>query len=804
MNCRLVTPLILVISASIILGLAPPASAQGMIIEPSEIQRWVPPPPVGPWPVQPITLESEIVQVNLDDQFAHVKTTQIFRNNTGFDIEGTYVFPLPYGADISDFALWLDGRELTAETLEAREAAQIYHQIVASMRDPGLLEYLGDGLIQAHIYPIPGSGTKQIDIEYDWLLPVEDGLMRLEIPLKLEGYSIDRIDSLGITVEIDSPDALGTVYSPTHEVKLDRRSPTGATVSLEKSAHRPQGDFVLYISRPEGPVGLNMLTHGTGDEEGYFLAMIAPEYDEDKIEVVPKDFVCVLDTSGSMAGDKLNQAKEALNFIFRNLNEDDRFQLITFATDIYPYYEGWTDASRKNLADVGDYIDGIDAGGSTNIDEALHEALSYEPDEGRPMYVIFLTDGLPTVGEINDDRIITNVETANSSVDARIFCFGVGDDVDYQFIDRIAKENGGWTGSVAPDEDLEQPLSDFYAKIKSPVLTDIEVDIRGARIYDMLPVDLPDLFLGSQLILAGRFVGTGRGTVDLTGKVGGERVDYTYPVRFSDERENDFIPRHWATRRVGYLLNQIRLYGENRELVDEIIDLARRYGIITPYTSMLVTEDEVPVPRPGPWPAPGFDTESPSGSGALRGGDSWADDVLGLFGARNRARPMEPGSGEYDRLESQAMGAMEEAPEAIIGQGAGETVRYRGDKTFYLNLDGYWEDSEFASSGLEPSETEYLSEEYYELLTSEPGIADYLTVADRMVLVWDGKAYRINPAEGKVDPDSWRAADLENHPPSSTPSSSAKSGAKWPIYTGVALVIIILGAAAIAISRRRR
>ncbi len=730
MNRRLTIPFLLILAAILFMGMAPHARAQGIIIDPILIEPWLPPQPIHPYPAEPITLQSESFRIELDDQIAHVKSTQIFKNNTGIDLEGTYVFPVPIGADISDFALWFDGRELTSETLPADQAAQIYQQIVATMRDPGLLEYVGDGLIQAHIYPIPAYGTKQVDIEYDWLLPIESGLLRVILPLKLDGYSIDMIESLAITVEIDSPDALGTIYSPTHDVRVDRDGAYRATVSMEKSSHRPTGDFVLYISRPEGAVGLNMLTHGTSDDEGYFLAMVAPEYDESRVTIVPKDFVCVLDTSGSMAGQKIEQAKDALDFIFRNLNKDDRFRLITFATDIYPYSRGWDDASSENIDDVRDFIEGISAGGSTNIYGAMEEALSYESGRDRPMYVIFLTDGLPTVGvTTNTAQIIDHTNALNSEVNARLFCFGVGDDVDYPFIDRLARENGGYTANVAPDEDLEQPLSDFYAKIRSPVMTGIEVEIEGARVYDMLPESLPDLFLGSQLILTGRYVGTGSGTVTLTGSVGDDFRRFSYPVYFTDKRDNDFIPRHWATRRVGYLLNQIRLYGENRELVDEITELAQRYGIITPYTSMLVTEDEMMRPM--------F-----HGEYLMRDGLGGANG----FGGGAGFSPGAPPAPSLAREQSEALSGMEEGEVYDMPTEFREAVKYAADKTFYLNEDGYYVDSEYDEDEHgEPIHIVYLSDEYFDLLTDEPDISDYLAAGDALIVVWEDTAYQIDP-----------------------------------------------------------
>ncbi|HEX9744119.1 MAG TPA: VIT domain-containing protein [bacterium] len=712
MNTRLAVSSI--VSIAIFLGISVPAFAQGIVIDPDIIEPWRP----DPWGAQePITLQNESIEINLDDQFAHVKITQIFRNNTGIDLEGIYMFPLPTDADISDFNLWWDGRLLTAETLPANDARQIYEQIVSQMRDPGLLEYMGEGLIQARVYPIPAMGTKQVDIEYDWLLPIDAGLIRMTFPLKLDGYSIDRIENLAITARIDSPDTLGTIYSPTHDIDVRRDGPNRASIGFEKGSHSPDGDFVLYVSRPDGAIGLNMLNYSTGDNEGYFLAMIAPEYNESNLEIVPKDFVCVLDTSGSMSGNKIEQAKDALDYIFGNLNSNDRFSLITFATDVYPYFDGWREASPGNISDVRDYIQGIQSGGSTFIEGALSEACKLTPGPGRPMYIIFLTDGLPTVGNTNTAMLVENANAMNEANNGRIFCFGVGDDVDYPFIDRLSKENGGYTANVGPYEDLEQPLSDFYAKIKSPVMTDIEIMIDGTHVYDMLPNSLPDLFLGSQLILTGRYNGEGNANIRLTGYVGDERMTYDWPVRLNYQRDNDYIPRHWATRRVGYLLNQVRLYGENQEVVDEITKLAQRYGIITPYTSMLVTEDEMPMPM---------------GPEAFRPPAN-----IGGFGA---------GTME-NRSTSTELQAMEEAGEMDRPEELKDAVVYAGEKTFYLNEEGYYVDSEYNEDDYTPIQIIYLSDEYFELIADIPDLADYLSVGEQVIVVYDGVAYQIDSAE---------------------------------------------------------
>src|SRR5206468_4922656 len=211
----------------------------------------------------------------------------------------------------------------------------------------------------------------------------------------------------------------------------------------------------------------------------------------------------------------------------------------------------------------------------------------------RPLVVIFLTDGLPTIGITSEDQIVGNVKK-NSGGNVRVFCFGIGHDVNTHLLDRIAEDTRAFSQYVLPEEDIEVKVSNFFAKIKDPVLTNPTLaftgDIRATKLY---PSPLPDLFKGEQLVLVGRYGGAGASAVVIEGTVNGAKRKFSYDVKFASEpTEHDFIPRLWATRRVGYLLEEIRLHGENAELKDEVTELARKYSIVTPYTAYLIVEDE--------------------------------------------------------------------------------------------------------------------------------------------------------------------------------------------------------------------
>lgn len=700
-----------------LLAFSASAGAQGMIIEPPP-PRIMPPPMPSEW----LTLKEVGVDIDVVGQWATFHITQVFHNNTSWDQEGIYLFPLPTDADISDFALYLDGKKLASEVLDADKARETYEGIVRQMKDPGLLEYVGQGVIKCRIYPIPAYGDKKVEVVYNQLLTRDGDMFKLHLPLNLSGFPSQRIGRLEIDADIEMNN-LSNVFSPTHDVRIEKEEGE-AYVTFERNDYNAKRDFILYLIAPAKEVGLDLIAHETDDDEGFFLALITAGLSKGDMEYIPKDFAFVLDRSGSMEdGNKIGQAKEALQFIFRNLNDSDRFNLITFASEVTPYNDGWQEATGSSVADVLEHIDTISAGGGTAIDEALSTVLDLPLSSSRPMYVIFLTDGLPTVGVQNIETILTKVLKKNEGR-TRLFSFGVGYDLNFVFIDRLSKENGGFSASVAPDEDLEVSLSQFYGRIKTPVLTDCEVEFNGFRVDQVYPDDLPDVFLGSQIALSGKYFGSLVGEITLKGKVGANTKTFRLQV---DERggDNDFVPRIWAKRRVGYLLNNVRMYGENNELVDEIVKLAKKYGIITPYTSYLVVED-IPVAdwRGGPMPL----MESFRSSGGRGGG--------GLGAPAPSGRDAMKMSREIADMEEEfGLGGYEDSTVA-------EYIQEVGDKTFILK-DDVWTDTEYDDSeSYDWVEIEFLSDEYFDLIGDDE-LATYFSVGDQVIVIYDDVAYRI-------------------------------------------------------------
>src|SRR5262249_15387000 len=311
----------------------------------------------------------------------------------------------------------------------------------------------------------------------------------------------------------------------------------------------------------------------------------------------------VLDTSGSMAGEKMKQARNALRYCLDRLNPGDRFGLISFATVVTKYRDTLTEGSADQLDQARKWVDELEATGGTNIDGALQAALEMRTkDEGRSFTIAFFTDGQPTIGEVNPEVILKNVMARNTA-NTRIFTFGVGDDVNTVLLDQLADRTRAWTNYVRPQEDIEVKVSNLHTKIAQPVMMNLKLRATGeVRLKEMYPPQLPDLFAGSQLIVLGRYSGKGPAAIKLTGQVGKAEKEFVYELTFPEKTgdERQLVEHLWARRKVGYLLNAISANGEKKELVDEVVKLARKHGIATPYTSYLLVPDGIPatVDRP--------------------------------------------------------------------------------------------------------------------------------------------------------------------------------------------------------------
>ena len=712
-----------------------------------------------------LAVKNHNVTVTIENQVARTHVDETFLNDSAYALEGTYIFPLPDDATISDFAMWVDGAKLEGQVLDQNQARQTYEDIVRRQRDPALLEYVGRNAFQARIFPIPPQSTKRVEIDYVQVLKAESGLVRYVYPLNTEKFSPKPLGNVSVNVSLTSNSALKAIYSPSHDVSITRDGNNRAKVGYEDSNVKPDRDFVLYYSVTQDSIGLNLMSYKTGNDDGFFVMLVAPQVEVESTQVVARDIVLVLDVSGSMQGAKIAQAKNAIYYVLDHLNANDRFNIISFSTGINAYASSPQPASKRD--DAHNFVSRLQAEGSTDINRALLEAIAnasaptFNSGPARPTTIIFLTDGLPTTGEINSDKIIANAAGAAASArNARLFTFGLGDDVNTILLDTLAEKLGGASAYVRPSEKIDEVVSAFYAKVSTPVLSDVSVDFGGIAVSDVYPYPLPDLFAGSQLVVAGRYRNGGPTTVTLKGTINGVPQSFKYTdVSLNGTGGDDYIPRLWATRKIGYLLTQIRLHGESKEVVNDIVTLAVRYGIVTPYTSFLVDEHADVL------------TQSGRSDVAKKAETQFAPSSMPFTGA---------GAVQQSQQQNQLSGAAAAPTMAPAAAVPGSTVlqpapvQAIGDKTFLLR-NGVWNDTQFDPSKMKTTKIEFGSDAYFALGSSDPAWGKYLALGSRVIVVLNGVAYEITDnGSGLSDASAAPTAPLQptevNALPRATPS----------------------------------
>jgi Ca-activated chloride channel family protein len=540
----------------------------------------------------PLAIKHQRVEIDVQDGVANAKIEQVFQNSVSRDLEAVFVFPLPKGAAVSDFAMHINGKRMSGEIVGKDQARGIYQDIVRRMKDPGLLEHLGNDMFKVSVYPIKAHGELRIEISYSQPLEYDGGLYKLVYPLKTGEKASQTLEDFTVGVRLSSTVALKNIYSPSHKVGINRKGDHHATIGFEEDRSTLDRDFVLYYGVSKKAFGLNMLTYAESKKDGYFMMMISPDVTADDDQRVERDVVFVMDTSGSMRGEKIEQAREALKYCVGKLADGDRFNVVRFSTDVELFDEELLEVNKKNRKEALEFVSELRAGGGTAISEALETSLGLQKGK-RPFTVVFLTDGKPTIGESDPEKILESVGKLADAERIRLFVFGVGENLNTHLLDRISGENGGTSQYIRGEEKIDQKVASFYNKISFPMLSHPSIEVDGVKVRDLHPRNLPDLFAGEQITLFGRYVGNGDHAVRLSGEVNGEKREFVYECSLPKKSiGSDFIPRLWATRRVGFLLDEIRLRGENGELRDEVVALSSEFGIVTPYTSYLVLESK--------------------------------------------------------------------------------------------------------------------------------------------------------------------------------------------------------------------
>jgi Ca-activated chloride channel homolog len=732
---------LVLLASSVGLLVSSAALAQGLLIPTDER-------------LEPLALASHEVRVEIQDHGAVTHVTQEFENRTGQMLEATYYFAIPPGSVTTDFALWMNGERISGEVLPRDQARATYEGIVRRMRDPGLLEYVDGELFQARIFPVPANGRQRVEIAFATTLRQQGDTLHYRYPVHA---SAGEIGSFVVEGTVASRHPIASLYAPYHAIDESATGERSRRFSMEQQRVDPTQDFELFIGLAGDDVGFSMLTWDDGSrEDGYFMLTLAPSPELEQLDVLPKQVTFVVDTSGSMSGDKMTQAREMLRYSVRNLRPDDTFQLIGFSGSVQALFETPRPASRGNINEALAFIDAMQPRGNTNISDALARALQDPATAERPHTILFVTDGLPTAGETRVDQILQATRRGISDGDRRVFAFGVGYDVNTSLLDGIAQRGRGESGYVRPGEDMSDIIGTFYDGIGAPLLTQLAIDFGDARVSDVYPNPLPDLYRGRSITVFGRIDANQSGAVVVRGRAARETVTIEHGADFSAPEgvDTSFVASLWASRRVQSLLDAIAEEGETTARREEVVALATRWGIVTPYTSYLAVEPgeqlvQQPtlggssVGRGNRGPAPAEEAEPAIGGAPFygvvdRGGHGGGAGVTRSSGATRTDAPPAPRAAAAPLADQDAVSGAAAVEGAIARNerrqrtvlDEAQTTQQVGQRTF-SRIGEVW-----VEQGLEQRTADRvvdaMSDAYFALLRDNPDLRAVLSLGDRV------------------------------------------------------------------------
>ena len=717
--------------------LARVAAAQGIIIEPG-------PPRCGPnqdcmvRPAMPqVERTSSTVRIDLVNGVARYEVTETFVNRGGRLGEADYLYPMPKGAAFQDLKLSINGELVSGETMNAQQARQIYEQIVAKQRDPALVEWMGYGLLRTRIFPIQPGEEKKVVVRFSQVAEREGDAIRLDYfrgpttngPRERPNLAPTGRMRFVLSYSADAP--YGRPYSPTHEVQA-RRDGDKQIVDIEGGARELT---VLLPVRSPREAAIAMLPQAEGGDGRYALVTLTPP--TMNARRTPRDLTFVIDISGSMSGRKLEQAKAAGRQLLATLGEGDRFRVIPFASDVRSFRDGWSEATREELGSARNYIDGLEVAGGTNIMGALREATRVSSTDGRLPIIVFLTDGAPSVGEQRADVIADSARAWRGA--RRLFTFGLGSDVNVSLLEQLALSGRGTAQFARPEEDVERMVGITASRLMAPIVTDLRVHAEGVHLVRTMPQDAQDLFAGQDLVVLTQYEGTGRGQIVFEGRTTNGPVRWTQSVNFPDrETANSFVPRLWATQRIGWLAAEKRRTGTN-ELDAEIRGLGEKFGIPTEFTSYLVVEPGM-VANNQPIPL-GVRREAAAGGRA---------NATGFAGSGAASVPAMAAESRFDmakaasrQRETKSLAALDAAGDVTMS--ADKKTHATAGRSFTLRGET-WTDTRYREDGkLAVIKVKGFSAAYFALVRALPQLKDAFALGEKVTIVGKGLVLQVAP-----------------------------------------------------------
>lgn len=545
-----------------------------------------------------LEIKEHDVKVTINNAIAVTEVTQVFHNTENRQVEALYTFPVPKNASVSNFSMWINGKEMVGEVLEKERAREIYNSYKQKRKDPGLLEQVNYKNFEMRIFPIAANADQRVQIIYYQELDVDHDEVTYVYPLAtvtrgpVDTHTTGRF---AFQLETKSAIAITDMESPSHgdDVVVVDHSDSYKLASLEQKAGSLAADIVIHYGLNRPLSGIDLMTSRITGEDGFFYLTITAGKELEKLDL-GMDYVFLLDTSGSMANsNKLPISRQSLAAFIDELDDKDRFELMTFNVQPNTVFNQLRSADPRAKSKATAFLDTQAARGGTILAPALTMAYKYgEPD--RPLNVVILSDGMT---EQKERRILFDLINQRPS-HARVFCIGIGNEINRPLLEQLATDSGGLAAFISGGDDFNRQAKAFRRKLMRPAVSNLSLEFEGIEVFDQAPAVLPNLYHGSPIRVYGRYKGDGNTNVTLKGRVQGRDIQKSVDLPFPrTDASNPEIERMWAQKQIDQLLKEADHSNNRQGILDDVVRLGETYSIVTEYTSFLVLENDAEYQR---------------------------------------------------------------------------------------------------------------------------------------------------------------------------------------------------------------
>jgi Ca-activated chloride channel family protein len=553
-----------------------------------------------------IPLKSSKTDVEISGTIAHVQVTQVYQNKGEQGIEAKYVFPLSTQAAVHKMQMTIGNRIVNAKIFEKQEAQKVYEKAIDEGKRAAKLDQDRPNVFQMNVGNIMPGDEISIAIYYTELLVPVNGEYQFVAPAVVgprftgesaeneEGFNMpytakgiaDSFD-FDMTVTLNAGMIIQNINSTTHKVNVNYPNAKTAEVFLSEGNKNPSNrDFILNYNLRGNQIQSGLLLY-EGEDENFFTYQMEPNKNVDLEDIPAREYLFIVDVSGSMNGYPLEVSRELMRNLLCGLRMTDTFNVQLFASSSTIFSPTPVEINEQNIEAAIRFLSEGQGGGGTQLLSALNEAYKLpRKDINVARSMVIITDGYVSVEKEAFELISTNLDKAN------VFTFGIGSSVNRYLIEGMAKVSNSESFIATTSEEAQEVAKDFAKYIATPLLTRVKIESKGFDMYDLAQKSIPDVFAARPVIIHGKYRGKAEGKIIVTGYQGKKRFREVYNVSDGHlSKSNQALRYLWARKKIGELDDYYKLF--NEDVKAEVVELGLKYNLVTNYTSFVAVDEAI-------------------------------------------------------------------------------------------------------------------------------------------------------------------------------------------------------------------